>query len=211
MQINTATNGMPAGADLSAADQRAVRVDANGRLLPFTAALLVGSGLIFKGFIPKNTAVNALGKKQGFVGPGGCVDAIAGAALTRGTHQELTLDDEGRVIPATPGTIVVAVWDGENHIGTGITAGGEVRVTVVAPRPFSENGVASGSGTIAGAADNAVIAVGAQYNGRPAVVTLQSDDATATRIVGAVVAAGNLTVTANAAATADTDFTYVIA
>ena len=56
----------------------------------------------------------------------GEVLAVAGAVLTPGTHRFLSFDNQGRVIPASAGEIIVAEWVGQ---GAGAAAAGNL-VTV---------------------------------------------------------------------------------
>jgi hypothetical protein len=62
--------------------------------------------------------------------------AVAGAALTRGTHGPLMIDSgaAGRLVPATAGNVVVAFWhcDGDSKAD-----GDEIDVFVIGGMPYT--------------------------------------------------------------------------
>lgn len=131
--------------------------------------------------------------------------ATAGGALTRGTHQLLSYDANGKLVAWTEGARAAALW----LPGAGNAADEqEIDVIVLDGQPV---GVISGTATITAGGATAVVAVGAAYNGKPVVATLAAADATALYVKHAAVAAGSMTITANANATADTDVHYIIA
>jgi len=69
--------------------------------------------------------------------------------------------------------------------------------------------VAAGQGTVLLGATTVVVAVGVAFNGFPVVATLNRVDGVI-RVVSAVVAAGNLTITTSAAVNADTLVAYTV-
>ena len=134
---NNVTNSLPAGADLSAASRKAVKVNASGQLVLVDARLTQASGQVFKGVIGKNAGVTS-GGRQGYIGPGGYAYVKAGAAQTKGTHSALTVDANGDFIPCATGDIQVAVWDGEGLETSGGTQVGDlIRVFICAPTPYT--------------------------------------------------------------------------
>lgn len=137
----------------------------------------------------------------------------AAAALTAGTDQYVTIDSNGHADKwvAESGKAIFGIWvpsDYANMGGSNDAADNDlIDVIVCVPQPRAKTGTA----TILATASTVVVAVDAAFNGKTVVVSPSGGfDDTATAFHGAV-AAGNLTITSNAAATADTDVAYYIA
>lgn len=73
------------------------------------------------------------------------------------------------------------------------------------------NAMRSGTATVLAAASSVVVAVGEAYDGMPAVATVAEVDGTLLYVQSAVWdGSGNLTITGNAAATADTLVSWMV-
>lgn len=143
---------------------------------------------------------------------GPVVQVQAGGALTAGTDYYTTLDSNGHHVKweAETGKKICGIWIPANsELGASANAadGDIIDVVLVPALPRSLSGVA----TITAGNNSVAVAVDAAFNGKTVVVSPSGGfDATATTFHGAV-AAGSLTITANANATADTDVAYIIA
>lgn len=140
---------------------------------------------------------------------GRVVRAIAGEALTAGTDRHLQVGTDGRLYKLTAGARIFANWltriDSTGSVETP-AAGDEIYVALVPDVPRSWAGTA----TIDLGDTTTTVNVDSAFDGAVVVVGPSGGhDDTATNFYGAV-AAGVLTITANAAATADTDVAFII-
>lgn len=83
-------------------------------------------------------------------------------------------------------------------------------VFLQAPGAEGSSQVFSGTATIPSAATSVVVAVGAQYTGKRAVVSWADDPGSAAKLWADVVSAGNLTINCDVAPGADKDIHYII-
>ena len=159
----------------------------------------------------QNLHVSA-GENASFYTYGPVVKMRSAAALTAGTDVYLTIDSIGHADKwvAESGKRIYGIWvPSESELGASTDAADDdlIDVQLVVPLPR----MLSGTATIALGDSTETVAVDAAFNGKTVVVGPSGGfDATATAFHGAV-AAGTLTITANAAATADTDVAYFIA
>lgn len=164
------------------------------------------------GVFDYDNAETRVGRAASIFTAGPVVKMQAATTFTNGTHYYVTLDPSGHATPwaAESGKKIVGIWVPPNsEIGASDDAADgdiiDVILTVATPRALS------GVATITTGNSSVVVAVDAAFNSKTVVAGPSGGfDATATAFRGAV-AAGSLTITANASATADTDVAYFIA
>jgi len=195
------TYGAPWGAKLKLAialAYTAVTIDADGEAVTLDDA----SSPTFGGILQR---AGDAGSRQAVI-TSGRTKAIAGAKLTRGTHSLLQVGTDGKLEPLAAGGVPVARWL-PRHPDYDANPGAVIEVALL---DGAQPPALAGTATITAATDSAAVVLNtAAFDGAAVVVTAASLDATATHF-SAQVAAGTLTITANANATADLDIHYRI-
>lgn len=194
LNANLTASNLPQAVSINSSGKAAAAVD------PYTPA---------DGIVDSNNAIVTADESAAVIAPGPVVRLQAGSALTAGTHRLLMKDSNGNHVPLTAGGVVSAIWlPNTNESGVSLNAadGAYIDAVLIPEQPRAWVGTA----TILAAADNVIVAVDAAFNGNAVIVSPSGGfDVTATTFHGSV-AAGSLTITANAAATADTDVAYYI-
>lgn len=139
-------------------------------------------------------------------------EVVAGAAITAGTHLELTYDSNGKLVPATaPGQWVVAQADLSVN-----SSAEDDQISVFAVLPYRYAGrnevPATGEATIASGDSDTTVSLGAAYANGWAIAQINQAAADAALTSIALVnidGAGDLTITGNAAADADVNVGYI--
>jgi len=191
-----------------------------------TSCAIVTDPTIAGGEVP--VGVMEMGGEAGVVGSVtmvGPAKARAGGVITPGTHLALTYDANGKLVPATPGDQVVAIFTGLTAAADGheidvfmlSSPGGPTAANVpivdaaalytatqvesaLAEAMAKLNKIVSGSTTLVAGAK--AIAVGAAFDGKPAIACLKTNVAPGT-LKADWDGSGNLTITSSAGASTD--------
>lgn len=137
----------------------------------------------------------------------GIVEGVAGAAFDRSAVTGLcTYDAAGEFIPWTPASGKRCIGRALFHDGSDIADGDPVYVQLMLAQPI----LVADTATVAAAAASVAVTLGAAFNGLPVVCTMAEADDTASAVLHASIAGGDLTITLDAAATADCTVHYMI-